>query len=174
MFTNFCYSLNLSCSSFNFCNFFLNYFCNFSTRLSLALILETKNDWKLLIENKNKKSLWCLPPSEMLSPFFIKWCFTFHFRADTLMTYTLFRLFDIYRLLLKFILTSTWAIINTCWPTNFMDVALSNSNGILEYDDLVYSTLHIPSRLCWVILSTKFCYNVSDLFTPQSNNCETI
>jgi hypothetical protein len=44
MFTNLCCSLNLSYSSFNFCNFSLDCLCNFSTRLSLALILEAKND----------------------------------------------------------------------------------------------------------------------------------
>jgi hypothetical protein len=42
MFAKFCCSLYLSCSSFNFCTFSLNYLYNFSTKLSSALIIETK------------------------------------------------------------------------------------------------------------------------------------
>jgi hypothetical protein len=57
MFANFCYYLNVSYSSFNICNFFLDYFCHFSIRLSSSLILETKNNWNLLIENENKELL---------------------------------------------------------------------------------------------------------------------
>jgi hypothetical protein len=55
-------TLNLSFSSFNFCNLFLNYLCNFSTNFFSALILETKNIetclWKMKI--KNHSSVCCL------------------------------------------------------------------------------------------------------------------
>jgi len=51
---------------------------------------------------------------EALSPHFMKWHFTFHFRANVLMTRTFFTLFDTCHFPLKFILTSTWATLNTC------------------------------------------------------------
>jgi hypothetical protein len=55
---------------------------------------------------------------------------------------------------------------------NFMDMALGNSDDISEFDELVLFTLHIPFDLCWVITLTKFCYDVTDLSTPQSNTYE--
>jgi hypothetical protein len=44
-----------------------------------------------------------------------------------------------------------------------MDVALGNFDDISESDDLVLSTLHIPSYLCLVIKFLKNCFNVTNL-----------
>ncbi len=49
------------------------------------IILETKNDYNLLVENENKELLQCLLPSKALSPHFMKWHFTFCLRANILM-----------------------------------------------------------------------------------------
>jgi len=64
------------------------------------------------------------------------------------MIYPFFSFFDIYHLLLKFILTPTWATINTLWPKIFVDVALDNLDDIFEFDDPVLFTLQISSGLC--------------------------
>jgi hypothetical protein len=138
MFVNFSCSFNLSYSSFNFYNFFLDYICNFSTKFSSTFILEIKNDWNLLLKNENKELFWCLLSFKTLSLRFMKWHFIFHFKASVLMICIFFILFDICHLLLKFILTSTWAIVNTYWAKNYVDMALGNSDDILESDDLMY------------------------------------
>jgi hypothetical protein len=110
MFANFYGSLNLSYSSFNFCNFSLDYLCKFS----LALILEQKKlkptfkKWKQIVILVF--TFWNVITSfyEMTSHFLV-----FHFRANILMICIFFKLFDICRLLVKFILRPTWATINT-------------------------------------------------------------
>ncbi len=43
-----------------FYNFSLDYFYNFSTKLSSALIQEIKNNWNLLVENEIKESCYFL------------------------------------------------------------------------------------------------------------------
>ncbi len=56
--------------------------------------------------------------------------FTFCFKANVLMICIFFTLFHTCHFPLKFILTLTWATINTCWLRNSMDVALGNYNDI--------------------------------------------
>jgi hypothetical protein len=63
MFANFYYFIYFSCSSFNFYNFFIDYLCKFSIKLSSALILEKKKDKNLFVENQNKESICGLSPS---------------------------------------------------------------------------------------------------------------
>jgi len=53
-------------------------------------------------------------------------------------------------------------------------MALGNFDDILEFNDMVLSTLQIPSSLCLVIKLVKFCSNITNLPTPQSNNYETM
>ncbi len=64
---NICKSLLLFlffCSSLNFCTSSLNYFCNFSKKNYFALILETKNNNDLFVENENEETLYYLPTFE--------------------------------------------------------------------------------------------------------------
>jgi hypothetical protein len=96
MFANLYCSLCFSCSSFNFYNLFLDYLCKFSTKLSSALIVEIKNESNLLIENENEKVFWSLLPSEMYSPCFITWRFTFHFRVNILIFWHLVSFVEIH------------------------------------------------------------------------------
>ncbi len=68
----FFWSFYFSYSSFNFCNLSLDCLCKFSTKLSFALILETKNESNLLIKNENKEAFWSLSSFEKYSPCFTK------------------------------------------------------------------------------------------------------
>jgi len=53
-----------------------------------------------------------------------------------------------------------------------MDMALGIFDDIYEFDDLMLHTLQIPFDLCWAIILTKFCFDITNLSTPQSNNYE--
>ncbi len=86
----------------------------------------------------------------------------------------LFKKFDICCLLFNLILTWTRVTINTYWPNNYVDVALSNYDDIHESDDLVLFILHIPFSLCWIIRSIEFCFDMIKLSSPQSNDYETL
>jgi hypothetical protein len=73
IFVKFFCSLYLSSfSSFNFCNLSLDCLYNFSTKLSFALILKTKNDKNLFVENEKEEAFCCLSPFETQSFCFVK------------------------------------------------------------------------------------------------------
>ncbi len=81
------------------------------------------------------------------------------------MTCPFFLFFDTCQLL-KFILIAVWAIANAYWPINFANMALGSVNKTSNFDDMVLFTQQIIFVLCWVIKSTKFCYDVTDICDP--------
>jgi hypothetical protein len=68
----------------------------------------------------------------------------------------------------KFILTSTWAIINACWHNNSIDVALGCFDDNFRSNDLVLSTLKISFVPCWHY-EKKGCFATS--LATQFLNC---